>query len=53
MSLSALGQLERTSRRRWPVALTWAAEAGRWDIVAQLVGELEARRFAQAGSRPA
>jgi hypothetical protein len=30
------------------VALTRAAEAGRWDIVAQLARELEARRLAQA-----
>jgi hypothetical protein len=31
-------------------ALTRAAEAGRWDVVAQLARELEARRLAQAGN---
>jgi hypothetical protein len=31
-------------------ALTGAAEAERWDVVAQLARELEARRLAQAGN---
>jgi hypothetical protein len=30
-------------------ALTRASEAGRWDVVAQLARELEARRLASAG----
>jgi hypothetical protein len=30
------------------VALTRAAEAGRWDVVSQLARELEARRLASA-----
>jgi hypothetical protein len=32
------------------VALTRAAEAERWDVVAQLARELEARRLAQSGN---
>jgi hypothetical protein len=31
-------------------ALLRAAEAGRFDVVAQLAGELEARRLARAGN---
>lgn len=31
-------------------ALTGATEAGRWDVVAQLAGELQARRSARAGN---
>jgi hypothetical protein len=31
-------------------ALKRAAEAGRWDVVAQLARELEARRLANAGN---
>jgi len=35
---------------RLAVALSRAAEAGRFDIVAQLARELEARRLARAGN---
>lgn len=32
------------------VALKGATEAGRWDVVAQLAGELQARRVSRTGN---